>query len=145
MVDIVHDLKYTYLPCLSVGDEIYIQAYLNRRFWGFDFPVFLSAKVTNSSDGKYKHEVTVDDYIFGTFDADLDCNHLHGYDDTKYTITLYNGLIYPLIFKSNGICFINKKNCTDKIDLIYKYNDLIMQRIDMFASRNVKFPLKIQK
>lgn len=109
MLDIEYGLKYTYLPCLSVGDEIYIQAYLNKRFWGFDFPVFLSAKVTESSDGKYKHEVVVDDYMFGTFDADLDCNHLHGYDFSKYTMTPYNGLIYHLIFKLNGICFIKKK------------------------------------
>lgn len=144
MLDIEHDLKYTYLPHLSVGDEIYIQAYLNKGFWGFDFPVFLPAKVTWSSDNKYKHESTIDDYIFGTFDVALDCNHLYGYDDTKYTMSIYGGIIYSLIFKPNGICFINKENCFDRINLIHKYNDLIRQRIDMFASRNVKSPLKIR-
>lgn len=145
MLDIERDLKYTYLPYLSVGDEIYIQAYLNKRFWEFDHPVFLPAKVTWSSDNKYKHEVTIDDYIFGTFDAALDCNHLYGYDDTKYTISIYDGIVYSLFFKPNGICFINKENCFDRINLIHEYNNLIMQRIDMFASRNVKSPLKNQK
>ena len=145
MSDIERGLKYTYLPYLSVGDEIYIQAYLNKRFWGFDHPVFLPAKVIWSSDNKYKHEVTIDDYIFGTFDAALDCNHLHGDDDTKYTISIYGGIVYSLFFKPNRICFINKENCFDRINLIHKYNNLIMQRIDMFASRNVKSPLKNQK
>ena len=144
MFDIERGLKYTYLPHLSVGDEIYIQICLNKRLWGFDFPVFLPAKVTWSSDRKHKHEVTIDDYIFGTFDAALDCNHLHGYDDTKYTISIYGGIIYSLIFKPNGICFINKENCFDRINLIDEYSNLIMERIDMFVPRNGKYPLIIR-
>lgn len=134
--DYLKDIEYTCLPDLSVNDDIYVLTKLNNWFCGFDDYVFLEAKVTWSSNGKYKHEATVEDYNFGKFDIALDCNHLYGYDDSGYIMSIVSiGMIYNYIFDFDvGVKIIKRHNTDDYIErIVDAYTKVLDKRlIDFF-------------